>query len=506
LANIGDDKDMIDKETEAEIRRLFYAEKWKIGTIAEQLGLHHSVIRRVLGKGEKDRGKTPRKRKIDDYLPLIQQTLAEYPTLSATRLFMMVKGRGYAGQISYFRDVINTIRPKPRKEAFLRLTVLPGEQAQVDWGHFGTIVCGKATRQLVAFVMVLSYSRHIFLRFYLSQSSSNFMHGHQCAFNWFGGVSRSCLYDNLKSVVTARWGRKIQFNEIFLDFAGAYRFEPRPVGVARGNEKGRVERSIRYIRDNFFCMVSFSSLEDLNAQALQWCSTVALKRPWPQDTSISVEEAFNAEKSRLMPLPENPFQTEDRKEVAVGKTPFARYDLNDYSVPPDFVGKPVTVMASPNTVRILHGTDEIASHPRSFDKGQLVVNQKHITETKKRKSAASPKDLLSTIAHAVPSAPILIDDLLQRKQNISRCVSRLMDLIRDYSPPAVEQAIGKAIGAGTPNIEAIAQILEQERLDAQTPPQIPVPLKGHPRLSNLTVKHHKTASYDSLIKGNKNEK
>jgi transposase len=497
---------MIDKETEARIKRLFYAEKWKIGTIAEQLELHHSVVRRVLEEGKKEGDRKPRKRKIDDYLPLIKETLQEYPTLSAIRLFMMVKERGYSGQPSYFRDVINTIRPKRPKEAFLRLTVLPGEQAQVDWGHFGHFVCGKATRQLMGFVMVLSYSRHIFLRFYFSQSSSNFMHGHHCAFNWFGGVPRLCLYDNLKSVVIARWGKRIQFNQTFMEFSGAYRFEPRPVGVARGNEKGRVERSIRYIKDNFFSTVSFSSLDDLNEKALLWCNTVALKRPWPQDTSITVEEAFNLEKSQLMSLPENTFQTEDRKEVTIGKTPFARYDLNDYSLPPDFVGRSVTVMASPDTVRILHGTDEIASHRRSFDKGQLVVCQQHITETKKRKSAASPKDLINTIAHAVPSAPILIDDLLQRKQNVSRCVSRLMDLIRDYSAPAVEQAIGKAIGAGTPNIEAIAQILEQERLDAQTPPTIPVSLKGHPRASNLTVNHHKIASYDSLIEGKKDEK
>jgi transposase len=147
-------------------------------------------------------------------------------------------------------------RPRPAAEAYLRLRTLPGEQAQVDWGHFGHLQIGRARRPLMAFVMVLSHSRMVFLRFFLDARMDSFLRGHALAFAAFGGVPRVLLYDNLKSAVLERVdhprGSAIRFNPTLLALAGHYRFEPRPVAPARGNEKGRVERAIRYIRDSFF--------------------------------------------------------------------------------------------------------------------------------------------------------------------------------------------------------------------------------------------------------------
>ena len=134
----------------------------------------------------------------------------------------------------------------------LRLRSLPGEQAQVDWGHFGHLRIGRARRPLMAFVMVLSHSRQIFLRFCLDARMESFLRGHVGAFTAWGGVPRVLLYDNLKSAVLERRGDAIRFHPTLLTFAGHYRYEPRPVAVARGNEKGRFERAIRYVRDGFF--------------------------------------------------------------------------------------------------------------------------------------------------------------------------------------------------------------------------------------------------------------
>ena len=235
----------IDRETRTEVLRLYHAEKWKIGTIARQLGVHHGTVRRVLRDAEEPRQRKPRRSKLDPFIPFIQQTLKKYPKLPASRLYEMVCGRGYRGSQSHFRRVIASLRPKPEAEAYLRLKTLPGEQSQVDWAHFGKVRIGRAERPLMAFVMVLSYSRRIFLRFYLGAAMSNFLRGHIDAFEAWQGVPREIWCDNLKSVVIERRGTAVHFNPRYLDFAAHYRFLARPVAIARGNEKGRVERASR---------------------------------------------------------------------------------------------------------------------------------------------------------------------------------------------------------------------------------------------------------------------
>ena len=158
---------MIDRELEAEILRLYHVEHWPIDTIATQHVIHHSVVRRVLARDGRPVKPRERRRLIDPYVPFLREMLAKYPKITASRLYDMVRERGYPGRPSQFRSVIAELRPK-RCEAYLRLRTLPGEQAQVDWAHFGRITIGRASRPLMGFVMVLSYSRAIYLRFFLS--------------------------------------------------------------------------------------------------------------------------------------------------------------------------------------------------------------------------------------------------------------------------------------------------------------------------------------------------
>jgi transposase len=181
------------------------------------------------------------------------------------RLYGMVRERGYQGGPTHFRHLISLHRPRPAAEAYLRLRTLPGEQMQCDWGHFGHLQIGRARRPLMAFVMVLSYSRDLYLRFFLDARMENFLRGHIGAFTRRGGLGRVILYDNLKSAVLERQGEAIRFHPRLLAFAAHYRFEPRPVAIARGNEKGRVERAIRHVRDAFFAARQFTDLDDLNA-------------------------------------------------------------------------------------------------------------------------------------------------------------------------------------------------------------------------------------------------
>jgi transposase len=183
-------------DIEAQIRRFYHAEKWTIGTIATQLHVHHSVVRRVLAQAGLPRlGPAARRSKIDTYLPFILQTLEKFPRLTASRLYAMVRERGYRGRPDHFRHLIACHRPRPKAEAYLRLRSLPGEQGQVDWGHFGHLEIGRARRPLMAFVVVLSHSRQIFLRFYLDARMENFLRGHVAAFASWGGVPRVLLYE-----------------------------------------------------------------------------------------------------------------------------------------------------------------------------------------------------------------------------------------------------------------------------------------------------------------------
>nr|WP_230990866.1 IS21 family transposase [Bathymodiolus platifrons methanotrophic gill symbiont] len=352
----------ISQEKEAQILRYHHVEKWPVGTISRQLGVHHDAINRVLSQaGILKAERSQRASLIDDYLPFVLKTLEQYPLLCASRLYAMVKERGYTGGPDHFRHLIAEHRPRKIPEAFQRLKTLQGEQAQVDWGHFGHLTIGQARRPLMAFVMVLSWSRQIFLRFYLNQQMANFLRGHEAAFECWQGLPKVLLYDNLKSAVLERQGDSICFNPQLLEFASYYHYEPRPVAVYRGNEKGRVERAIRYVRDNFFAARDFIDIDDLNAQADAWCQGQSADRLCPEDKTMTVREAFETERTTLLPLPDDRWPTDERGEVKAGKTPYIRFDKNDYSIPHTQVRKILTVTATLKQVRILDGQTEIAN-------------------------------------------------------------------------------------------------------------------------------------------------
>ena len=187
---------MISDERRAQILRCYHVEKWRINTIAAQLRVHHTTVCRVLAHAGLARaGVSARASAVDAYVPMIVTTLERFPTLTAARLYAMARERGYRGSASHFRHRVSLLRPRRVTEAYLRLRTMPAEQAQVDWGHFGHLQIGRARRPLMAFVMVLSYSRAVFLRFYPEARMASFLDGHVAAFTAFGGAARVILYD-----------------------------------------------------------------------------------------------------------------------------------------------------------------------------------------------------------------------------------------------------------------------------------------------------------------------
>jgi len=489
---------MIPPELEAEIVRLHALEKWPPGTIARGLGIHHSVVTRVLSGEGKPRSKKTRPSMVEPYLPFLLETLQKYPRIPASRLYDMVKERGYPGRPDHFRTIVARYRPARSKEAYLRLRTLPAEQAQVDWGHFGRLQVGRASRPLMAFVMVLSYSRAIFLRFYLSQGLSNFLAGHQAAFDWYGGVTRVILYDNLRSAVLERVGRAVRFNPQFLDFVKYFRYEPRPVAVGRGNEKGRVERAISFVRKRFFPARRFRDLADLNQQALRWCESVSLERRWPEDSRQSVSEVFLSERKKLLELPENPYPCEERLEVNVGKTPYVRFDRNDYSVPHTCARKTVVLFADIDTVRLVDEGEVIATHPRSYDRQQQIEDPAHIQELAAWKAAAGKERRVDRLRHLVPASEAFLEKVAEAGAPLGRASAQLLDMMYTYGRQALAEAIEEALRAGARGVESVRHILERARREAGRPPPRPLQLPDDPRLRELSVKPHALKSYDQI--------
>ncbi len=489
-------------ELRAQILRLFQAERWRVGTISRQLGVHHSTVRRVLDEAGVvnivHALSTVRPTRADRYLPFMLETLTKFPGLTASRLHAMVCERGYAGGVDHFRHIVARHRPRPAAEAYLRLRTLPGEQAQVDWGHFGHIMVGRAKRPLMAFVMVLSYSRRIFLHFSLNARMDNFLRGHVLAFATWGGVARVLLYDNLKSAVLQRVGNAIRFNPELLAFASHHRFEPRPVAVARGNQKGRVERSIRYIRDNFWPARRFTDVDDLNSQARAWCDGHSASRRWPQDDRFTVGQAFETERASLLALPVHDYPVAERLAVQVGKTPYVRFDLNDYSVPYTAVRRVLTVLAGEKSLRIVDGQEVLASHVRSYDRDQQIEERSHIEDLVERKALASAQRGMSRLCQAAPASQQLLEGAAARGENLGSITMSLLRLVDRYGAAQVQIAILAALERGVPHPNAVRLALETQREARHAPAPVAVQLSAQARLRDGVIHAHCLDSYDQL--------
>ncbi|MEY4488179.1 MAG: hypothetical protein RIQ79_687 [Verrucomicrobiota bacterium] len=279
--------------------------------------------------------------------------------LSAVRLLDEIRPQGYAGGIHMVRRFVATLTSaqKQAKRATVRYETGPGEQAQADWKHVGqfTDQTGRPVT-ISAFVMVLSFSRAVFVRFTTSMQLPVLIECHREAFHFFGGLPASILYDNMKQVrlSPSRW------NPAFLDFAGHCGFTPKTHQPYRPRTKGKVERAIRYLDDNFLKGRSFVDLADLNAQGLHWCRHTANQRVHAT-TRQKPEALLEEERPKLAPVSAlRPYAVSVRRTVdAEG---LVAYGGSRYSVPPEHVGVKVAVIAEGGRIFIRLGEVVIADH------------------------------------------------------------------------------------------------------------------------------------------------
>lgn len=260
--------------------------------------------------------------------------------------------------------------------------------------------------------------------------------------------------------------------------------------------KGRVERAIRYVRDNFFAARTYTDLDDLNAQARQWCEGAASDRRWPQDPALSVREAFHAEQASLMALPEREYALAERLAVTVGKTPYVRFDLNDYSVPHTHVRSALSVLADEHRVRVLDGAQELVSHARSWDRGQQIERAVHIDALVEHKRAARAHRACDRLAQAAPASALFLQRAAERGESLRTTTSALTGLLDRYGARALETAITEALQRGVPHPNAVRLALERAREAAGEPPPVALVLPEHVARRDAPVRAHDLASYD----------
>jgi len=485
-------------ELEAENRRLVLRDGWKVETAARRFGVHHTVVRRVFTTGDevRPRGGTPSI--LEPFKPYLVERLAQYPELTATRLLMELKDRGYPGGLAVIRRYVRKIRVARSRKAYLRIETEPGEQAQLDWGSFGQLRVGATTRPLSCFAMVLSWSRAIFVDFSLDQRLDTFLRMHERAFEFFGGIPQKALYDNLKSVVLHHVGSVVQFNPSFLVFAGHHLFEPRAAPVRYPQAKGRVESAIKYVRHAFFYGRTYRSLEDLREQARQWCTETANQRIHATTRERPAERLI-LERTRLHALPEHRFDTDLVVPEVVGKEARVVLDTNSDSVPPGLVGKSVLVRADDTSVRVVDGAEVVAEHPRSWERRRAIEKPEHVQELLDRRPGAKGPKSKDRIAALSEACRIYLQQISRRRIDLRSEVDKLERLVARYSEAEVIAGVEAALGARTFGARYVRAHIDQRRFAAGLgePPE-PV-VTGRREADEMSVEPHDLGGYDDLF-------
>jgi hypothetical protein len=341
----------------------------------------------------------------------------------------------------------------------------------------------------------------LYVEFFFDQAMENFLRGHVHAFQAWNGQPRVILYDNLKSAVLERRGDQILFHPRLLELSAHYHFAPQPCQVRAANQKGRVERVIRYVRDSFWAGRTFTTLAECNRQAWLWRDEVAHWRRWPGDDGRTVAEVFAEEQPRLLSPPLHSFPTDRIEVVRSPKTIYVRFDLNDYSIPPEAVGRPLTLVASDTVVRLLDGTVEIARHQRSYDRRQLVLDPAHqdaLLKIKRKAFHAAPASLLE---QAVPESKTLLDLAFAHGESAGRQSSLLLKLLAEYGATALRRAVIEALARNTPRASSVAFLLRRQPRTAY----LALDLSRHPAAQAIEVRPHDLEIYDELSRAKDDE-
>jgi transposase len=451
---------MIDFELFSKMKNYHEQRGLRASQIATELGLDPRTVSKWLSEKQfRQRQSFRRSSKLDPFKASIIRMLEAHP-YSAAQIFQRLREEGFEGGYTIVKSYVRKVRPK-RPPAFLKLSFAPAECAQVDWGSYGSIRVGETSRRLSFFVMVLCYSRLMYLEFTVSQTMEHWLSCHQNAFESFGAVPSKIMVDNLKSAVLKRIiGQAPIFNPTYLDFANHYGFSIAPCGVRKGNEKGRVENGVGYVKKNFLAGLDLPDFRAINPAARLWLENIANVRIHGETRKKPVD-LFQQEKPSMLPLPPHPYDIATVSQVRASSQFRITLDSNQYSVPAEYAGTPLTLKAYPDRLCIYHQDKLIARHNRSFDRHQDFEDPDHPKELlAQRKKARDQKTFMRFLALSA-KAQDYYREIEKRRMNPAHHVQKIVALSEIYGQQKVERAMEDAFFFQAFSSEYIANICEQ---------------------------------------------
>ncbi len=352
-----------------------HGEGMSIRGMARTLDVSRNTVRRYLRAPgiPQPRPRGPRASKLDPFKRHVDERLASGIDNCAV-LLRELRSQGYTGGYTILKDYAKPFRRPHQAKVTMRYETAPGEQAQVDWGLFRYTLPSGGKRRIWAFVMVMSWSRAIYVEFVQRADAATFLRCHAHAFGAFGGMPKRILYDNAKVVVQGRdrEGKPV-WNERFLDFSLRLGFDAQLCRVYRAQTKGRVESGVKYVRRNFWPTARFTDLDDLDNQVIAWVEGVANQRIHGTTGEIPGQELLK-ERPALRPLPGaerlQPFLREGRR---VQRDAFVQWRRCWYGVPAAYAGRNVEVQPREDTIEIWAGPDRIAVHPKAVRPRQRMT-------------------------------------------------------------------------------------------------------------------------------------
>lgn len=459
---------MITYELFCQLRRLHDEKGLNASQIAAELNLDLKTVKRwLLQPTYQQRQGTHRASKLDSFRGKIAALLEQHP-YTAQQIYQQLRQTGYAGGYTILKDFVRQVRPA-HKPAFLALSFAPGECAQVDWGSFGSVAVGATRRRLSFFVMVLCYSRMMYVEFTLTEGMEQFLTCHRHALEFFNGVVAKVMIDNLKvGVLSHPLGQPARFHPRYLDLAAHYGFKPIACNVHKANEKGRVESGVGYVKKNFLNGLTIPSFAAVNPAASQWRDTIANVR-LHRETHRKPLDLFAEEKARLKPLPILPYDSAVVRPISAHRCCHVVLDTNRYSVPHLYASQKLTLKLYPDQVLLFHHEKLIATHARNYDRHQHVNNPDHLKELLTQKKKARDQTLRLAFIALSTHAEAYARQLEIKCLNSQHHLQKIVALSEIYGPEKVGRAIQDALSFEAYGCEYIANILEQLERPKPTP-------------------------------------
>lgn len=452
---------MIDFHQFQQIHDLRTREHLSLRQIGERLGLDPETVARWAKRERfEPRQAPPRASKLDPFRADIARWLEQHP-YTARQIWQRLRQQGYTGQYTIVGKLVRTLRRTPPK-AFLSLQFLPGQCAQLDWGHAGWMTVGSTRRRVSFLVLVFCYSRKMYVEFTLGQSMEQFLCAQQKGFLFLGGVTAEMMVDNCKTAVLDHpVGGPATLHPRYVDFAQHYGFTIKACTPRQPQQKGRVESAVAYIKGNFLNGLELNSLESLNAQARDWLNTVANVRQHAH-TRRTPEELFVEEIPKLRPLHLRPYEACNYLPVRANNRARVIFETNRYSVPPAYANRSLVLKLYPDRLVFYNDHDQqVALHLRCYDRHQDREQPEHLEALLAQRRQGRQQQQWVRFMNLSPLSEAYYQALEQRRENPRQHLLKILALSEHHGVDATARALQDAYDLQAFGSEYLANLLAQ---------------------------------------------